>query len=198
MWISPTLTLANDHVRLEPLSVAHTPELQRAVGDLSEAFWTSTPTPEGMHADIEGKLQRRDTGAMIPFAVRSAFTGEALGVTAYYDLQPEVPRLEIGYTWISADAQGTDTNPAMKLLLLEHAFETLGCEAVGIRTKWSNQQSQRAIEKVGFKLDGIIRASARLRNGVLDDQVLYSMVKSEWPAVKAGLECRITGSKTLV
>lgn len=147
-----------------------------------------------MHADIESKLARRDRGDMIPFAIRSAFTGEIVGVTTYYDLSPEVPHLEIGYTWISADAQGTDINPSMKLLMLEYAFESLGCEAVGIRTKWTNQQSRRAIEKVGFKLDGIIRASARHKNGLLVDQVLYSMLKSEWPAIKAGLVCRITQS----
>ncbi|QGU02054.1 Putative ribosomal N-acetyltransferase YdaF [Corynebacterium kalinowskii] len=194
MWISPTLTLANDHVRLEPLSVAHTPELQQAVreGKIYENFWTSTPSPETMHTDIEDKLALRDRGDMAPFAVRSSFTNETLGVTTFYDLKPKVPHLEIGYTWIRQSAQGGMTNPAMKHLMLEYAFEELGCEAVGIRTKWTNRQSQRAIEKIGFKLDGVIRASARHKNGLLVDEVLYSMVRSEWPALKAGLEQRLS------
>ncbi|AKK03187.1 GNAT family N-acetyltransferase [Corynebacterium epidermidicanis] len=196
MWISPTLTLANDHVVLEPLAVAHSRELEEAVreGEIYRHFWTSTPSPQNMRADIEGKLARRDAGDMIPFAVRSAFTQQIVGVTTYYALQQEVPHLEIGYTWLAQSAQGCGINPAMKLLMLKYAFEELGCAAVGIRTKWSNQQSRRAIEKIGFKLDGILRASARHKNGALDDAVVYSMLSSEWPAVKALLHHRLASS----
>lgn len=193
MWISPDLTLKNDVVVLEPLSLAHCPDLEEAVkeGNIYRDFWTSTPSPEQMHRDIEAKISRREAGDMLPFAIRCGRTNKIVGMTTYYSLQPHVPHLEIGYTWIAKSAQGTVINPAMKLLMLRYAFEVLGCEAVGIRTKWNNQQSRRAIEKVGFKLDGVLRASVRLRNGALDDAVVYSMLRSEWPAAQSLLQHRI-------
>lgn len=199
MWISPDLTIRSDDVVLEPLSLAHCPDLEVAVkeGDIYRDFWTSTPSPEDMCRDIEDKLNRREAGDMIPFAIRCGRTNRIVGVTTFYSMQPQVPHLEIGYTWIAKSAQGTVINPAMKLLLLQYAFEVLGCEAVGIRTKWSNHQSRRAIEKAGFKLDGILRASVRLRNGALDDAVIYSMLRSEWPAAQSLLQRRIDGMNAL-
>jgi hypothetical protein len=128
---------------------------------------------------------------MVPFACIRLVDGVTVGVTTYYDLFPEVPRLEIGYTWSRASSHGTGTNPDSKLLLLEYAFEELGCQRVGIRTKWSNHQSLAAIERLGLKRDGILRSYARLRNGVVDDAVLYSALSTEWPAIKAGLTTRV-------
>lgn len=193
MWISPSLELTGSLVRLQPLSLDHTDALIEAVqdGHLYEHWWTSTPTPNGMSADIMGKLARQEAGMMMPFVCISRTDDRVLGVTTYYDLFPEVPRLEVGFTWLRASAQGTGVNPDAKLQLLTYAFEELGCQSVGIRTKWSNQQSRTAIERLGFKRDGILRAHARLRNGVLDDAVLYSALPTEWPAIKSGLEFRV-------
>ena len=193
MWISPSLSLTGQLVRLEPLSLDHTDALIDAVhdGNLHTSWWTSTPGPDTMADDIRAKLALRDSGAMVPFACIRSSNEEMLGVTTFYDLSPAIPRLEIGYTWTRASAQGTGTNPDSKLKLLTYAFEELGCQCVGIRTKWSNQQSRTAIERLGFKLDGVLRAHTRLRNGALDDAVLYSALPTEWPAIKARLETRV-------
>ena len=180
-------------MRLEPLSLDHTDALIDAVrdGNLHTSWWTSTPGPDTMADDIRAKLALRDSGAMVPFACIRRSNEEMLGVTTFYDLSPAIPRLEIGYTWTRASAQGTGTNPDSKLQLLTYAFEELGCQCVGIRTKWSNQQSRTAIERLGFKRDGVLRAHTRLRNGALDDAVLYSALPTEWPAIKARLETRV-------
>ena len=193
MWISPSLSLTGQLVRLEPLSLDHTDALIDAVrdGNLHTSWWTSTPGPDTMADDIRAKLALRDSGAMVPFACIRRSKEEMLGVTTFYDLSPAIPRLEIGYTWTRASAQGTGTNPDSKLQLLTYAFEELGCQCVGIRTKWSNQQSRTAIERLGFKRDGVLRAHTRLRNGALDDAVLYSALPTEWPAIKARLETRV-------
>ena len=193
LWISPSLTLTGQLVRLEPLTLAHVDALREAVrdGELHTAWWTSTPSPDAMAADIRSKLALRDAGSMLPLACIRLVDGVTVGVTTYYDLFPEVPRLEIGYTWSRASSHGTGTNPDSKLLLLEYAFEELGCQRVGIRTKWSNHQSRAAIERLGLKRDGILRSYARLRNGVVDDAVLYSALSTEWPAIKAGLTTRV-------
>lgn len=193
MWISPSLSLTGQLVRLEPLSLDHTDALINAVcdGNLHTSWWTSTPGPDTMADDIRAKLALRDSGAMVPFACIRRSNEEMLGVTTFYDLSPAIPRLEIGYTWTRASAQGTGTNPDSKLQLLTYAFEELGCQCVGIRTKWSNQQSRTAIERLGFKRDGVLRAHTRLRNGALDDAVLYSALPTEWPAIKARLETRV-------
>ena len=193
MWISPSLSLTGQLVRLEPLSLDHTDALIDAVrdGNLHTSWWTSTPDPDTMADDIRAKLALRDSGAMVPFAGIRRSNEEMLGVTTFYDLSPAIPRLEIGYTWTRASAQGTGTNPDSKLQLLTYAFEELGCQCVGIRTKWSNQQSRTARERLGFKRDGVLRAQTRLRNGALDDAVLYSALPTEWPAIKARLETRV-------
>ena len=193
MWISPSLSLTGQLVRLEPLSLDHTDALIDAVrdGDLHTSWWTSTPGPDTMADDIRTKLTQRDAGTMVPFVCVRRSDDTVLGVTTFYDLSSAIPRLEIGYTWTRASAHGTGTNPDSKLQLLTYAFEELGCNCVGIRTKWSNQQSRAAIERLGFKRDGILRAHARLRNGALDDAVLYSALPTEWPAIKAGLETHV-------
>ena len=192
LWISPSLTLTGQLVRLEPLTLDHVDALREAVrdGELHTAWWTSTPSPDAMATDIRNKLALRDAGSMVPFACIRLVDGVTVGVTTYYDLSPEVPRLEIGYTWSRASSHGT------KLLLLEYAFGELGCQRVGIRTKWSNHQSRAAIERLGLKRDGILRSYARLRNGVVDDAVLYSALSTEWPAIKAGLTTRVNRHMT--
>ncbi len=194
MWIDPGLTLSGTLVRLEPLSTAHLDGLVEAVrdGDLGHRlWWTSTPSPESMAADIATKLEARDAGTMVPFACVRLADSQILGVTTYYDLDPRVPRLEIGYTWTRASAQGSGTNADSKLLLIEYAMEQLGCQRVGLRTKWTNQQSRDAIERLGFRLDGVLRAYARHANGALDDAVCYSLLAHEWPAAKLRLRDRV-------
>ncbi|AXE38370.1 GNAT family N-acetyltransferase [Acidipropionibacterium virtanenii] len=193
-WIDPDLTLTGRLVRLEPLSAGHLDGLVEAVrdGDLGERlWWTSTPSPERMAEDIASKLAARDAATMVPFACIRRRDGQPLGVTTYYDLTPDVPRLEIGYTWTRASAQGTGANADSKLLLIGHAMEQLGCQRVGLRTKWTNQQSRAAIERLGFRLDGVLRAYARHANGVLDDAVCYSLLAHEWPAAKLRLQDRV-------
>lgn len=194
-WIDPGLTLTGRIVRLEPLSMSHLDGLVDAVrdGDLGRRlWWTSTPGPDRMAADIASKLAARDAGTMVPFACVRLADERPIGVTTYYDLAPQVPRLEIGYTWTRASAQGSGTNPDSKLLLIEYAMEQLGCQRVGLRTKWTNQQSRAAIERLGFRLDGVLRSYARHPNGVLDDAVVYSLLAHEWPAVKLRLTDRVT------
>lgn len=193
-WIDPGLTLTGRIVRLEPLSMDHLDALREATrdGDLGDRlWWTSTPNPERMADDIAGKLAARDAGRMVPFVCVRLADEQVVGVTTYYDLEPSVPRLEIGYTWTRASCQGTGTNPDSKRLLIAHAMEELGCQRVGLRTKWTNQQSRAAIERLGFRRDGVLRGYARHANGVLDDSVVYSLLSHEWPAVRRRLEDRV-------
>ncbi|MBI9000124.1 GNAT family N-acetyltransferase [Corynebacterium sp. CCM 9185] len=192
-WISSPPTLTGRIVELSPLHPDDAAELSKAVrdGDLHREWWTSTPSPDDMTADIAGKLVQAADGTMVPFVIRAATGGSALGVTCFYDLDPTVPRLEIGYTWLRASAQGTGANPEAKLLLLRYAFDELNCARVGIRTKFSNTTSRAAIERLGFKRDGVLRSHARLRNGTLDDAVLYSALEHEWPVIRSVLGNRV-------
>ncbi|MEZ2122295.1 MULTISPECIES: GNAT family N-acetyltransferase [unclassified Corynebacterium] len=191
-WFSsPTLT--GRIIELAPLSLDDAPELSEAVldGNLHHEWWTSTPAPDDMANDITVKLNHAADGTMVPFIIRSAVDGTAFGVTCYYDLDPRVPRVEIGYTWLRSAAQGSGANPEAKLLMLGYAFDELNCARVGIRTKFSNTTSRAAIERLGLKCDGILRSHVRLRNGVLDDAVLYSALAHEWPVIRARLNDRI-------
>ena len=199
-WITSPPTLTGRIVELSPLRADDAAELSEAVRDgaLYREWWTSTPSPEDMAADIGGKLARAADGTMVPFIIRAANDGRALGVTCYYDLEPSVPRLEIGYTWLRASVQGTGANPEAKLLLLGHAFDELNCARVGIRTKFSNTGSRAAIERLGLRRDGILRSHARLRNGALDDAVLYSALAHEWPAVRSILRDRVERHAPLI
>ncbi|WP_163542615.1 GNAT family N-acetyltransferase [Occultella kanbiaonis] len=186
------LTLTGHLVRLEPLSPAHHDGLVDAVqdGQMWDRWYTSIPRPEDMAGEIESRLERQARGEMLAFTALRP-DGTVLGMTTYYDWDPAVPRLEIGYTWNRASAHGSGTNAESKLLLLTHAFETLGCECVGLRTQWANHQSRAAIERLGAKQDGVLRANRRFRNGALLDAVLFSILRSEWPAVRANLEHRL-------
>lgn len=183
-------------VTLEPLSHDHAPALAAAAaeGGLSRRAWyTSVPEPDAVGDEIERRLGLHAEGSMAPWAI---VAGErAVGMTTYMHIDAETPRLEIGSTWMSVSAQGTGINPAIKLLMLERAFEQLSCVAVELRTHWHNRQSREAIERLGAKLDGVLR-NHQLHKGALRDTVVYSIVAAEWPAVRRGLEARLDARAT--
>ncbi|PRB44941.1 N-acetyltransferase [Arthrobacter sp. MYb23] len=187
------ITLTGQFVTLEPLSQEHHDGLVDAArdGDLWKLWYTSVPTPEGMAAEIDRRLGLQSAGSMLPFATRSNVTGKLIGMTTYMNIDHQTPRLEIGSTWNAASAHGTGTNPDSKLLLLRHAFETLGCPAVEFRTHWMNQQSREAIDRLGAKQDGVLRSHSRSLDGALRDTVVFSILEHEWPAVRNGLEFRL-------
>lgn len=186
-------TLTGDLVTLEPLQPAHHDELVTATRDgrLWELWYTSVPSPDSMAADVAGRLARQAAGEMLPFTVRRNDTGRAVGMTTYLNIEPDVPRLEIGSTWTAASAQRSGVNAESKLLLLGHAFDVLGCLAVEFRTHWHNRQSREAIARLGAKQDGVLRNHRRMPDGSLRDTVVFSIVASEWPAVRAGLRHRL-------
>ena len=187
------VTLTGELVTLEPLRPDHHDDLVTAASDgrLWELWYTSVPSPETMGADIARKLAEPTT---LPFTVRRTDTGAVVGVTTYLNAEPDVPRLEIGATWTAASAQRTGVNAESKLLLLTHAFEVLGCLAVEFRTHWHNQQSRAAIARLGAKQDGVLRNHRRLPDGSLRDTVVFSIVDTEWPAVRNGLRHRLARS----
>ena len=186
------VVLAGDLVVLEPLTPEHHDELVTAVSDgrLWELWYTSVPAPEAMGAEIDRRLAEQAAGTMLPFTVRRT-GGPAVGMTTFMNIEAEVPRLEIGSTWTAASAQRTGVNAESKLLLLGHAFETLGCLAVEFRTHWHNRQSRAAIERLGAKQDGVLRNHRRMPDGSLRDTVVYSITAAEWPAVRNGLRARL-------
>jgi RimJ/RimL family protein N-acetyltransferase len=187
-WLQP-VTLAGDIVVLEPLRHDHVDDLVAAASDgrLWELWYTSVPTPEGMAAEVAARLAALDAGTMLPFTVRRADTGVVVGTTACCNVDAAAPRVEIGYTWTARSAQRTGVNTESKLLLLGHAFETLGCIAVEFRTHWHNVQSRTAIARLGAKQDGVLRNHRRQPDGSLRDTVVFSIIESEWPAVRTGL-----------
>lgn len=190
---SDPVTLAGDLVRLSPLGRADHDDLVLAVrdGELWSLSVTSVPTPEHMAAEIGRHLGEHATGQRLPFTVRRADTGEVIGTTSYLNISEVHKRLEIGSTWLAASAQRTGINAECKLLLLTHAFDTLGCNVVEFRTHWLNRTSRAAIELLGAKLDGILRAHMVMPDGSLRDTAAYSIVASEWPAVRAELRRRL-------
>jgi RimJ/RimL family protein N-acetyltransferase len=183
------VTLTGDLVTLEPLQHDHHDELVEAATDgrLWELWYTSVPGPETMRADIDSKLGQQAAGTMQPFAVRRLDTGAAVGVTTFCNVDADTPRLEIGYTWTAASAQRTGVNAESKLLLLGHAFDVLGCLAVEFRTHWHNAQSRAAIARLGAKQDGVLRNHRRQSDGSLRDTVVFSILDTEWAAVRSGL-----------
>lgn len=186
-------TLSGRLVRLEPLSMDHHDGLVEATkdGQMWDRWYTSAPTVDGVAAMIEQRLDLQTAGTMLPFTAIRQADNAALGVTSFYDIQRDVPRVSIGYTWNRQSTHGTGTNPESKLLLMTHAFEALGCAAVRYETSWANQQSRAAIERLGARLDGVLRADRLERTGALRDTVVYSVLAHEWPSVKAGLEHRL-------
>jgi RimJ/RimL family protein N-acetyltransferase len=195
-WAQP-VTLTGDLVRLEPLAASHTEELVAAASDgrLWELWYTAVPALEAMAGDVARRLAERDAGTLVPFTVRRADTGAVIGSTNYMNIEPEAPRLEIGGTWNAASAQRSGTNSESKLLLLGHAFEQLGAIAVEFRTHWHNRQSRTAIAALGAKQDGVLRNHRRLPDGSLRDTVVFSILESEWPAVRAGLVSRLARNR---
>jgi len=183
------VTLTAHGVLLEPLTFAHEPGLRIAAadGELWTLRVTSVPEPEQTQAYIDTALRMQTEGTRVPFAVIEQSTGRVLGSTSYHDILPAVKRLEIGYTWYAQSAQRTHVNTTCKLMLMAHAFDTLGCHVVGWRTDHLNLASQRAIERLGAHKDGVIRGQALRRDGTIRDTVMYSMTASEWPTAKARL-----------
>jgi RimJ/RimL family protein N-acetyltransferase len=186
-------TLDGPGVRLEPLTPGHRDALITAAtdGKLWELWYTSVPRPEETEAYIAGALAGQAGGHMLPWVVRERSTGEIVGSTRYHDIVASIDRVEIGYTWYAARWQRSHVNTAAKLLLFTHAFETLGCRVVGLRTDNFNFRSQRAIEALGAKKDGIIRHAQARRDGTVRDSVMYSVLATEWPDVKRHLELRL-------
>jgi RimJ/RimL family protein N-acetyltransferase len=186
-WLKP-VTLSGPHARLAPLSLVHVEGLIEAIGDndLSKIWYTSIPTADKMPAEIGRRLALQASGTMLPFTVFDAEGGIA-GMTTYMNVDAGNRRVEIGSTWYARRVQRTGLNTQCKLLLLQHAFEELDCIAVEFRTHFFNQQSRRAIERLGAKFDGILRNHQIAPNGTLRDTVVYSIIATEWPTVKAHL-----------
>ena len=187
-FVKPT-TLQARGLALVPLSLDHEAGLRAAAadGELWQLRVTSVPEPEQTRAYIEAALQMRQDGHRFAFAVTDEATGTVLGSTSFHDILPAVKRVEIGYTWYAKRCQRSHVNTTCKLLMLTHAFEALGCRTVGWRTDNYNFASQRAIERLGAKKDGVIRGHAMRRDGTIRDTVMYSLTAGEWPEVKAHL-----------
>jgi RimJ/RimL family protein N-acetyltransferase len=187
------VVLEGGGIRLEPLSEDHRDALAAAAADgrLWELWFTAVPSPEGVHAYVADALTGQRAGHMLPWAVRDLSSGAIIGSTRYHDIVPAIDRVEIGYTWYAASQQRTHVNTTCKRLLLGHAFETLGCAVVGLRTDGFNFRSQRAIEALGAKKDGVIRHSSARRDGTARDTVMYSILAAEWPEVRRHLEFRL-------
>ena len=184
------IKLIGNHVTLEPLSAAHHDDLCEATrdGELWKLWYTVIPSPQGMAAEIERRLTLQREEKMLPFAVRSKTTGKVVGMTTYMNIDEAMRRVEIGSTWYARSVQRTALNTECKLLLLRYAFEALECIAVEFRTSFFNQPSRKAIERIGAKLDGVLRSQMRMPNGTLRDTCVYSILPSEWPAVRANLD----------
>lgn len=198
-WIAPC-SLPGQHVTLAPLSTAHHDDLVEAVrdGELWQLWYTAIPSPEGMASEIQRRLDLQSKGSMIPFAVIEPTTGRAVGMTTYMNIDAVNRRVEIGSTWYRHSVQRSPLNTEAKRLLLTHAFEQLDCIAVEFRTHFYNQQSRRAIERLGAKLDGVLRSHQinphPQAQNTLRDTCVYSIVASEWPTVKAHLNFQLNRS----
>ena len=190
--LSP-VTLEGHGVRLEPLAPEHAPALEAAAADgrLWELWYTAIPEPGGMGRYVATALEGQAAGHMLPWVVRELASGDVIGTTRYHDVVPAVDRVEIGYTFYAARWQRSHVNTACKLLLLAHAFDAVGCGVVGLRTDNFNFRSQRAIEGIGAKRDGVIRHHQARRDGTVRDSVMYSILAAEWPDVRRHLTLRL-------
>jgi RimJ/RimL family protein N-acetyltransferase len=188
------VTLEGNGIRLEPLTAAHQDALAVAAGDgrLWELWFTSVPEPAQTAKYIADALDGQRAGHMLPWVVRELGGGQVVGTTRYHDIVPAIDRVEIGYTWYAARWQRSHVNTTCKLLLLAHAFEVVGCRVVGLRTDNFNFASQRAIEALGARKDGVIRHHQARRDGSARDSVMYSVLAAEWPDVKRHLGTRLT------
>ncbi len=188
------LVLQGQHARLEPLRADHASALSEAVqdGQLWKLWFTTIPTPAGMADEVQRRLDLQTSGSMLPFVVFSVTDGRLAGMTNYMNIDRKNRRLEIGSTWYRQSLQRTGLNTECKRMLLGHAFEQLHCIAVEFRTHWHNTASRRGIERLGAKLDGVLRNHQVLPNGSLRDTCVYSITDSEWPAVRAHLDHGLT------
>lgn len=186
------LTLTGQHVSLVPLSHDHRDALARAsdAGHMHRLWYTTVPSAEDMGAEITRRLAQRDAGTMLPFTQVDA-SGTPVGMTTFMHIDHDTPRVEIGSTWIGPNAQRGPLNTEAKRLMLGHAFEVWGCLAVEFRTHRLNQQSRRAIERLGAQLDGILRAHMRTTDGNIRDTAVYSVTADEWPVVRTHLDWQI-------
>ncbi|MGH7520070.1 MAG: GNAT family N-acetyltransferase [Gemmatimonadales bacterium] len=192
--IAPQPVVLEGHgVRLEPLTEQHVDALVQAAGDgqLWEIWYVAVPPPEKMAAYVADALKGQREGNMLPWVVRDVASDAIIGSTRYHDIVPAIDRVEIGHTWYGHGRQRTHVNTTCKLLLLGHAFERLGCKVVGLRTDNFNFRSQRAIEALGAKKDGVIRHFGARRDGTVRDVVMYSILVAEWPDVRRHLELRL-------
>jgi RimJ/RimL family protein N-acetyltransferase len=187
------VTLEGFGIRLEPLEVGHAEALTMASrdGELWKLWFTSVPEPEKMGAYIADALAGQTAGHMLPWVVRDLASDTLVGSTRYHDIVAAIDRVEIGWTWYAERWQRSHVNTTCKLLLFQHAFETLGCKVVGLRTDNFNFRSQRAIEALGAKKDGVIRHHHPRRDGTVRDSVMYSVLAIEWPDVKRHLTSRL-------
>jgi len=187
------IVLERGGIRLEPLTDAHHDALAAAAADgrLWELWFIAVPPPDGMRAYVTEALKGQRDGHMLAWVVRDVASGTIIGSTRYHDIVPGIDRVEIGYTWYAQSRQRTHVNTTCKLLLLAHAFDTLNCKVVGLRTDTFNFRSQRAIEALGAKKDGVIRHFGARRDGSARDVVMYSILAAEWPDVRRHLELRL-------
>jgi RimJ/RimL family protein N-acetyltransferase len=188
-----SITLNGQRARLAPLSQDHLTDLQAAASDghLWELFFTSVPSPENLTTWFKVAIEQQAKGLALPFTVFDQIQNKVIGATRYCNIDCANKRLEIGYTWYAQSYQRSAINTECKLLLLTHAFEMLDCNAVEFRTDWFNQRSQKAIERLGAKRDGVLRSHMILPDGRVRDTVVYSILKHEWEGVKANLEFKL-------
>jgi len=191
-WIEP-VTLRGTHVLIEPLEAGDRDELAAAAGDgeLWKLWYTSVPAPQATDGWIAAALKQRAEAGAMPFVIRRAQDRRLVGATRYFNVAAENRRLEIGHTFYSSSVQRTPINTETKLLLLTHAFEALDCLGVELRTHFMNLQSRRAIERLGAKLDGVLRSHQVMPDGSLRDTCVYSILATEWPAVRSNLAFRL-------
>ena len=184
------IELKGASVKLIPLNLSHAEDLKEAVADgqLNNLWYTNIPDEGGVEAEIERRLKLQKLGSMAPFSVVELKRDKAVGMTTFMNMDPINRRVEIGSTWYRDDVQRTSINTESKLLLMGYAFEKLNCIAVEFRTHFMNRQSRRAIERLGAKLDGILRSHMIIANGTIRDTVVYSVIRSDWEAVKANLK----------
>ena len=191
-WIEP-ITLQGRHVTLEPMSQEQRDEIQAAIedGELWKLWYTSVPDARALDGWLATALRQRDEAGAMPFVIRHRPDSRLVGATRLFNVAAEHRRLEIGHTFYSQSVQRTAVNTEAKLLLLRHAFESLGCAGVELRTHFMNQASRRAIERLGAKLDGVLRSHQVMPDGSLRDTCVYSIVSHEWPAVRNNLQFRL-------
>ena len=195
-WLKP-VTLVGKNIKLEPLSLEHELALREAVcdGELWKLWYTFIPKPELIHSEIKRRLELQQMGSMLPFVVIEQHSGQILGMTSYMNVVAEHRRVEIGSTWYRQSVQRSAVNTEAKQLLLKHAFEILNCIAVEFRTSSFNLKSRAAIERLGAKLDGVLRSHQIVQDDILRDTYVYSILKNEWPAVQQNLAWKLEQSR---